>query len=163
PPRRFHRRPRGPVALASHFETELARADRNRHEDVEPAGRASDQDALWHMGRQRAHAGRGGSEIQRHTRAHTPDRSQSPAQTAAPIPQPQTTRFPRSLPARLNPAGVRHRAPLRTPSQKLKFRYWVHLNFWPLSKIRAAGKSRRNGHFRFQMANFRWFSYHPSM
>ena len=55
-------------------------------QDPDAAGRAGAQDALRRRRRLRAHPRRGGPVVQRHPRAHPPDRVQGAAQAASPQP-----------------------------------------------------------------------------
>ena len=63
--------------------------------------------ALRHRHEHRPHAGRGRPAVQRHARAHPPDRGEGAAQAQAPQPQPQAAQ----LPGRLGRVGM-----TRTPS-----------------------------------------------
>ena len=66
------------------------------------------EDALWSGGRFGAHAGGGWPGVRRHPRAHSPDRSQGPAQTAPAFALPQAQVISRRR-ARMTPRATRAR------------------------------------------------------
>ena len=89
PPRRLHRRPRLGLAGRGRHQREPEGTDRARAAHPDSARGEDHEDALWSGGRLGAHAGGGWPRVRCHPRAHSPDRSQSPAQTAPPLPIPQ--------------------------------------------------------------------------
>ena len=95
PPQRPYRRPRSGLARRGHHQRGPEGTDRARVAHLHPARGEDREDALWSGGWLGAHAGGGWPVVRRHSRAYSTDRSQGPAQTAAPE-APLTTAFRRS-------------------------------------------------------------------
>ncbi len=89
PPQGLDRRPRHGLARRGHHQRGPEGTDRARAAHPDPARGEDREDALWSGGRLGAHAGGGWPLVRRHPRAHSPDRSQGPAQTAPAFALPQ--------------------------------------------------------------------------
>ena len=91
---RLHRGSERRVAVRRGHQPESQGTDRVGAEITDAPRREGHQDAVRRRRWQRAHARRSGSELRRHSRAHSPDRGEGAPQAAASLAQPQAAGVP---------------------------------------------------------------------